>query len=290
MWLDLLEPPHPYDPGRKPKALTRKEVFKIVTLPRCCRNNAKGHAKCAHAINAANGVIKKLQEVADEQNYLLRNSYDNGKKKIAEADRFAKDQFKRAQKIVREKNELGAKVETKEKATGQAKGDKDDTEQYIRNLKSDIRLLLTENKQLKKDAKKRKEKYEEDIKKLKGKLQESIDAAVAQKRAPVVQSTQSSDASRIEHKRQGMELRYEFRLKDARQKDDLALQREERRAKQKDNRGQNVMSLLGTSGMFNSNQNRMLQQFVSFFFELCCIILFWHTYSEFVPSYLISKR
>ena len=48
--VDLLEPPHPYDPGRKPKALTRKEVFKIVTLPRCCRNSGartrKGRAKC----------------------------------------------------------------------------------------------------------------------------------------------------------------------------------------------------------------------------------------------------
>ena len=73
--------------------------------------------------------------------------------KIAEADRFAKDQFKRAEKIVREKNELEAKVETKEKAIGQAKGDKDDTERYIKNLKSSIRLMLIENKQLKKDAK-----------------------------------------------------------------------------------------------------------------------------------------
>ena len=49
-------------------------------------------------------------------------------------------------------------------------------------------------------------------------------------------------------------MRHEFKIKDALREEKVASKRDERRAKQKDARGQIGMGLLGSGGMFNTNQ------------------------------------
>ena len=98
--------------------------------------------------------------------------------------------------------------------------------------------------------------------KLKGKLKETSTAA--KKPAPNQNATKPSFEEKLALERERMEMRHEFKVKDALREENLASKCDERRAKQKDARGRIGMGLvLGSGGMFNTNPRGLFATMVS---------------------------
>ena len=140
-----------------------------------------------------------------------------------------------------------------------------------KELKATIKHQNTEVRRLEKDITKAEDKSNKLVNKCereKRKLKEDLEEVTAAHAVLKRQDTRNiinSNQSKIALERERMELKFEYKLKEGRRGENLASKRDERRARQKDDRSCIGINMLGSAGMLNTHTRGMFQDMVSYY-------------------------
>ena len=248
---NLLEPPPISNIGLKPKQLTVAQKGKEIPLPKCCEGKAANHKKCADALHKANAQVNTLQNLAEEQNNNNINTYNNYERKVRDLEKFISNQYTKARNLVVERNDLLDQVRQLEVA----KNEQVKLERKITNLKNDL------------------DKKDEEIGKLKKNSSHVKSPKITKKKG-----IDKNDAlSQIELEQARLQMRHEFKIKEAEQKDKIEQKREERKDRQKDSRNRSGLNLMGQSGLING-RGGLIDFLVSSDLEFCMCMFFFLTH------------
>ena len=239
--IHLLEPPPAQPQGKKPKILTKKQVSEPVAIPACCVNKrtgnaAKNHKGCFKALNDANEKVKSNGLVADQQNEELRTLFDERKTEVEGLRRFARSQYNKGLKIVKENKEgemkLEAKVEREKNLTRVARKERDEAVDEMKAVKSENRKL--------------KSKFNT----LEGKYN-GLKAATP--RVTPNKKMELSHEAKMVMEREKADLKLQCQMKKAEHQDLLQDRKEQRKNKQKEARGKVGLGMLGSGGQLNGS-------------------------------------
>ncbi len=249
----LLEPPAHFDLGRKPKTLGKRKILDTVQAPRCCMKKGKTpkvYQTCVRKFNEANDIIKSLQELADKQNDQSRSIYDKAKKHVTQSERFVNEQYKRAQKIVQQKNKLADQLSAKDRIIARDKSDYAALNEKDKDLKAKLKETKLSQNRAKKEAEAWKDKFAKANSRAKEWRGKCMEARAVSKEAATKAVPSSLDP--LERERMRSQIKLDYKIKAKEHDEEVEARRKERRDKAKQARASNGIGLLGTNGIWNN--------------------------------------